>query len=63
MSYEQFKKLRRDPKYVLFPRKCFACGVKPALWELGDERYYAPGCEKCAGVKESYECYLKTIKI
>ena len=58
-TYEQFKEDAKDKKYIHGDFKCYACGKPNAYWELGDARYYCPGCEECAGVKKNWEFYLR----
>lgn len=59
MTYDEFKESRKDPKYKDGTFRCYACGAKEAYWEIGDSRYYCPGCEKCANLVDDYVAYRK----
>lgn len=54
-DYEKFKESWKDKKYLDGSYKCYVCGIQPAYYELGDERFYCAGCEKCARIKERFE--------
>lgn len=59
MTYEQFKEYRKDPKWKDGTVPCIVCGSKEAYWEIGDARYYCPGCETHARLREDYESYRR----
>lgn len=59
-TYEEFKERYKDAEYSGI--KCFLCD-KPAEYKCGDERFYFPGCEDHAEMKEKYDEYTAKIKL
>lgn len=61
LTYEEYKSENRRPKY--FGLKCFIQGCnKPAEYEGGDARCWFGVCEEHAGIRESYEEYVRHLE-
>lgn len=59
VSFEEYLEAQKDEKYKGKNMECFVIGCEEiGEYELGDSRYYCPGCAKHAHMKEKYDYEL-----